>query len=45
MQVHDKTMVSANPFVALYALVTRKNNLNHFIAPDQAITRKEALKA
>ncbi len=36
---------SVNPFVALYALVTRKNNLGHFIAADQAISRGEALRA
>lgn len=37
--------VSVNPFVALYALVTRLNNLGHPIAPDQALTRAEALHA
>jgi predicted amidohydrolase YtcJ len=37
--------VSVNPFVALYALVTRKNNLGHAIAPEQAISRREALHA
>ena len=37
--------VSANPFVAMYALVTRKNNLGHSVAPEQAITREEALRA
>jgi hypothetical protein len=37
--------VSANPFVSLYALVTRKNNLGHYVAADQAITRDEALRA
>jgi predicted amidohydrolase YtcJ len=37
--------VSVNPFVALYALVTRKNNLGHTIAPEQAIGREEALRA
>jgi predicted amidohydrolase YtcJ len=37
--------VSANPFVSLYALVTRKNNLGHHVAADQAITRDEALRA
>lgn len=36
---------SVNPFVALYALVTRKNNLGHTIAVDQAISRAEALHA
>ncbi len=37
--------VSPNPFVALYALVTRKNNLGHYVAADQAISRREALAA
>lgn len=37
--------VSVNPFAALYALVTRLNNLGHPIAPDQALTREEALQA
>lgn len=37
--------VSANPFVSLYALVTRRNNLGNLVAPDQAISRLEALKA
>jgi len=37
--------VSANPFVALYALVTRKNNLGQPIAPHEAISREEALRA
>jgi predicted amidohydrolase YtcJ len=37
--------VSANPFVALYALVTRKNNLGHLIAAHEAISREEALRA
>jgi predicted amidohydrolase YtcJ len=36
--------VSTNPFVSLYALVTRKNKLGNFLAPDQAINRLEALK-
>lgn len=36
--------VSTNPFVSLYALVTRKNNLGHLVAPEQAISRLEALK-
>jgi predicted amidohydrolase YtcJ len=36
--------VSANPFVALYALVTRKNNLGHSIAAHEAISREEALR-
>jgi len=37
--------VSANPFIALYALVTRKNHLGQEIAPDQAISRLEALRS
>ncbi len=37
--------VSLNPFIALYALVTRKNNLGHYIAPHEAISREEALRA
>lgn len=37
--------VSPDPFVGMYALATRKNNLDHYIAPDQAITRAEALRA
>jgi predicted amidohydrolase YtcJ len=37
--------VSVNPFVGLYALVTRKNNLGHLVAADQAISRAEALHA
>lgn len=37
--------VSPTPFPALYALVTRKNNLGHYIARDQAISREEALHA
>ena len=37
--------VSVNPFVALYALVTRLNNLGNPIAPDQALSRTEALRA
>ena len=36
--------VSTNPFVSLYALVTRKNNLGQLVAPDQAISREEALR-
>jgi predicted amidohydrolase YtcJ len=36
--------VSTNPYVSLYALVTRKNNLGDFIALDQAVSRLEALK-
>jgi hypothetical protein len=37
--------VSMNPFVGLYALVTRKNNLGHYVARDQALSRGEALRA
>lgn len=37
--------VSPDPFVGLYALVTRKNNLGHPVAADQAISRIEALRA
>jgi hypothetical protein len=37
--------VSANPFIALYALVTRKNRLGQHIAPHEAISREEALRA
>ena len=37
--------VSVNPFVALYALVTRKNNLGHLVAPDQAISRGGGVRA
>jgi predicted amidohydrolase YtcJ len=36
--------VSANPFVSLYALVTRKNRLGQDVAPGQAISRQEALR-
>ena len=36
--------VSANPFVALYSLVTRKNNLGLEVAPQEAVTREEALR-
>jgi predicted amidohydrolase YtcJ len=37
--------VSPNPFVGLYAQVTRRNNLGHLVAGDQAISRQEALHA
>lgn len=37
--------VSVNPFVALYALITRLNNLGNPVAPDQALSREEALRA
>jgi predicted amidohydrolase YtcJ len=36
--------VSANPFVALYSLVTRKNNLGREVAPGEAVNREEALR-
>jgi predicted amidohydrolase YtcJ len=36
--------VSANPFISLYALVTRKNRLGQDIAPHEAISREEALR-
>jgi len=36
--------VSANPFVSIYALVTRKNRLGQEIAPLEAISREEALR-
>jgi predicted amidohydrolase YtcJ len=37
--------VSANPFIALYALVTRKNKLGQHIAPHEAVSREEGLRA
>jgi hypothetical protein len=37
--------VSPNPFLALYALVTRKSKLGQYIAPHEAISREEALRA
>ncbi len=37
--------VSLNAFIALYALVTRKNRLGQEIAPREAIRRQEALRA
>ena len=37
--------VSSNPFVALYSLVTRKNNLGREVAPQEAVSREEALRA
>jgi len=40
----EPSTTSANPFVALYALVTRKNKLGHTVAPQEAISRKEALQ-
>ena len=36
--------VSANPFISMYALVTRKNKLGQMIAPQEAISREEALR-
>jgi predicted amidohydrolase YtcJ len=41
----DPSTVSANPFVGLYALVTRKNRLGQLVAPHEAISRLEALQA
>jgi len=41
----DPSTVSANPFAALYALVTRKNKLGQLVAPHEAISRAEALRA
>ena len=41
----DPSTVSANPFIALYALVTRKNKLGQPIAPQEAISRGEALQS
>ena len=35
--------VSINPFVSLYALITRRNNLGNLVAADQAVSRLEAL--
>jgi predicted amidohydrolase YtcJ len=40
----EPSTTSVNPFVALYALVTRKNKLGHTVAPQEAISRKEALR-
>lgn len=37
--------VSTNPYIGLYALVTRKNNLGQLVAADQAVSREEALRA
>jgi predicted amidohydrolase YtcJ len=36
--------VSTNPYISLYALVTRKNRLGQYVAEDQAISREEALR-
>lgn len=41
----DPSTVSANPFIALYALVTRKNRFSQPIAPQEAISRREALQS
>ena len=41
----DPSTVSANPFIALYALVTRKNKLGQPIAPQETISRREALQS
>jgi predicted amidohydrolase YtcJ len=41
----EPSTVSVNPFIALYALVTRKNKLGQCIAPQEAISRLEALRA
>ena len=38
------SILSANPFVSLCALVTRKNRLGQEIAPGEAISREEALR-
>jgi predicted amidohydrolase YtcJ len=37
--------VSTNPFISLYALITRRNKLGQLVAPDQALSRSEALHA
>ena len=41
----EPSTVSANPFVGLYALVTRKDRLGQQIAADEALNREEALRA
>ena len=41
----EPSTVSVNPFVALYALVTRKNKLGQLVAPQEAISRLAALRA
>ena len=41
----EPSTVSVNPFVALYALVTRKNKLGQLVAPQEAISRREALQS
>lgn len=40
----EPSTTSVNPFVALYALVTRKNKLGHTVALQEAISRQEALR-
>ncbi len=40
----EPSTVSVNPFVALYTLVTRKNKLGQYVAPQEAISRQEALQ-
>lgn len=35
----------ANPFIGLYALVTRKNKDGRVLGPDQAVSREEALRS
>jgi hypothetical protein len=37
--------VSANPFLGLYSLVTRRNHLDQVIGPQEAISRDEALRS
>ena len=44
LEYQKHSTVSANPFVSLYALVTRKNRLGQEIAPHEAISREEALR-
>ena len=41
----NPSTVSANPFIALYALVTRKNRCGQHIAPQEALSREEALQS
>lgn len=40
-----ESTVSANPFPALYALVSRKNHLGQVIGEDQGLSRLEALQS
>lgn len=37
--------VPANPFIGIYAMVTRKNHLGDIISPEEAVSLKEAIKA